>query len=849
MQNKTKSQQPSIVQYIIILLLGFTFLVYEVVWNRMLSLVIGATVSASTIVLVAFMAGLGLGAYFWGRKVHKSRRPGKLLGFLSLGIGVTGLLNYFLIKSYFPSLYHFFTDNNPGWISTEILMFIVASALLMVATFFMGGVLPVISKVIIRVNSGIAAKLGRIYAFETLGSTLGGLVTGFYFLGAFGQKNTLFFAVAINVMVAIFLFFSKTYNSTNKEVNASEKRNETQKAKGQKITPERRSKMRKTAVIATFLFGLSVLGLQLIWIRIFKIYLTNTSYSFALISSLVIAGLFAGSWIYKNYSSIINSYRVVMTNALVLFGGFSALGLLLLMNMPEWIMFPFREYLGNPVTKLIIMPAVASMVVVLPPTMISGFAFPLACRMYTSGSDDVGKSVGKIVATNSVGSVIGPLLTSFVLIPFLGVGVGILVFVLVSLLGSIYIAFGLADNFQLRILKPVIVVIAAALTFVIVYKPEIQILPPSFSQVDKDVVYYKETVEASLVVSKERSGDSEVKTSYVNNAVVIGSTYDAIKAVKMIGHLPFFAGLECEDVLVVGFGIGVTTSTIAVHPEVNSIDCIELAGGLKRAAVYYNDINQDVISDPRLNFIAGDGRHYLQYTSKKYDLISSDPTHPILGSANLYSQEYFQLCYDHLNKGGMVSQYLPLHKLTPEAFQGIIKTFHSVFEHSTVWLGHTHAILIGSTDPIQIDFNSWTTNISSIGRDPVFYTNPYHLAASLMLDGKRIMNFSTDLDINTDDLSYLEFFSNDCFDQENLNKNLSFLASNRSDVQATFVNIPDPFQMDRFITGNEYFIKSSMYFQSGAKQKSLDELRKAVRTNPENQEYPFLIKFYYNVPR
>jgi len=342
---------------------------------------------------------------------------------------------------------------------------------------------------------------------------------------------------------------------------------------------------------------------------------------------------------------------------------------------------------------------------------------------------------------------------------------------------------------------------------------------------------------------------SEVKTAYVNNAVVIGSTYDAIKAVKMIGHIPFFIGLECEEVLVVGFGIGVTTSTIASHDEVKSIDCVELASGLKDAAKFFSDINSNIINDPRLNFIAGDGRHFLQRTNKKYDLISSDPTHPILGSANLYSQEYFELCKAHLTENGMVSQYLPLHKLRPQDFQGIIKTFQSVFSEATVWLGHTHAILIGSKTPINIDFDKWEQNIASIGRDPVFYSNPYHLAASLMLDKTQIGQIDLEIKIDTDDLSYLEFFKASCFDDDNLNKNLVFLSNNRTDLNLIFSAIDDTEQMNRFIAGSKHFIQSSIYFQEGQQQKSLDELRKAVRVNPENQEYPFLIKFYFNVPR
>ncbi|OQX79376.1 MAG: hypothetical protein B6D61_03715 [Bacteroidetes bacterium 4484_249] len=185
----------------------------------------------------------------------------------------------------------------------------------------------------------------------------------------------------------------------------------------------------------------------------------------------------------------------------------------------------------------------------------------------------------------------------------------------------------------------------------------------------------------------------------------------------------------------------------------------------------------------------------------------------------------------------------------PEDFKGIIKTFRSVFPGATVWLGHTHAILVGSVEPLKIDFAEWEKNISKIGKDPVFYTNPYYLAATLMLDNNIIEQFSEDIEINTDDLSYLEFFSPSCFDKDNLNKNISFLSQNRADINRTFNNIDDSEKMQRFIEGNRYFIKSVEFFQNGEKQKSLNELRTAVKVNPENQEYPFLIKFYYGVPK
>jgi spermidine synthase len=834
--------------HLIIFLSGFTFLIYEVVWNRMLSLLLGATVSASTIVLVSFMAGFGLGAFFWGKYAGTSKKMGQLLSFLLFSLGVLSLLNYILIKYPIPMLYGYFSGKGLSVTGIEIIVFTLVSLLLMVSTFFMGGVLPVVSKIVIQSKAQISTGLGKIYAIETLGSALGGLVTGFILLGSIGQKNTIFLAVILNLVLALTLLLSKKFNSGFEKEVTETAIDSSQKSKRKKNHTEI-SNDKKAALLSTFIFGFSILGLQATWIRIFKIYLTNTSYTFALISSLVILGLFVGSWLFKKYSGQIKNYIYTMLKALIALSVILGIGLLLLVKMPEFIMFPFRDLLGNPFVKLLIMPMIAALLIVFPAAGVSGYAFPLACRMFSSESREISHSVGLVLTVNTIGGVAGPILATFLFIPFIGVGVSILLFMLLIMLVGIFLSFQLDANRNIKPFKYILFAASLVLLITVIIKPQIRILPPSFSQAEKEIMFYKETVEASLVVGKEKSAGSEVKTTYVNNAVVIGSTYDAIKAVKMIGHLPFFAGVDCGDVLVVGFGMGVTAATIASHPEVKTIDCVELASGLTEAAKFYKDINNDVIHDPRLSLIPGDGRHFLQRTKKKYDLISSDPTHPILGSANLYSHEYFELCKIHLKPGGMVSQYLPLHKLTPENFQGIIKTFYASFPNTTVWLGHTHAIFIGRGEPAQIDFKEWKKNISEIERDPVFYSDPYHLAAGLMLDGEIIKNFSSEIKINTDNLSYLEFFTPSCFDEDNLNKNITFLSENRVEVNEVFSSIDDPQKMERFIRGNQNFIKSAISFQNGEKQKSLDELHEAVKVNPENQEYPFLIKFYYNVDR
>jgi len=193
----------------------------------------------------------------------------------------------------------------------------------------------------------------------------------------------------------------------------------------------------------------------------------------------------------------------------------------------------------------------------------------------------------------------------------------------------------------------------------------------------------------------------------------------------------------------------------------------------------------------------------------------------------------------------MVSQYLPLHKLRPGEFLGIIKAFETVFPHSTVWLGHYHAVLLGGMNPLSIDFAQWSDNVQKLGDDKHFYVNAYHLAATLMLDGPGIAELGAESPVNTDDKSYTEFFNPDCLLEENIGRNLKFLMQSRRGFESVFKEIPRQDLMERYLEGNRLLTESLYYKLQRDDKRSLDFLKQAVMANPEDQEFPFLIKLYF----
>lgn len=818
----------------VIFLAGFSFLIFEISWNRILGLYLGSTVFATTLVLSTFMAGIGFGGMFWGRYIHNNPNKQHLLAFIFASISFFGMVNYFVFQNVLPGLYEVLSHTS--LFLRELIVYFVAFTFLMLATFFMGGVLPLLAKTIIHSDNKLGNNLGRIYGLETLGSSIGGLLTGFFFLGNLGQQNTLFLAVVILFLIALLVWRFIPLQISDLEDDAT-LNSQSKKTKNKTVDYS------KPALLLTFICGFTIVGMQVVWIRILKTYLTNTSYTFALIASLVILGLFVGSWYYKMKSKAFRNpmrllFRLLFAMALLI-----VLGLILLLNLPEVMLLPLNALFDTHFTRLLIIPAFISLIVIIPVAAISGYAFPLAIDLYTHSYKSVGENVGKIMWVNALGSFFGPVVVAFLFIPLAGAGRSILIIFILLMIVTYLITLRM-DKSQRQISGIIIVFMSLVSFFAMLSGWKMQILPPSFHVENKKVIDYRETLQGTIVVGEASSEKFSVKSTYVNNASVIGSSYDAIKAVKMVGHMPFFAGLKCEKALIVGFGIGVTTSAIAAHDEIKRIDCVELVPGLQKAATYYSDLNNNILHDSRLHIYGGDGRHFLQSASGKYDLISSDPTHPVLGSGNLYTQEYFELYKKHLTSNGMVTQYLPLHKLNKEDLLGLIKTFHSVFPNSIVWLGHYHAVLMGSMNPIKIDFEEWAKRIAKLPKDIYFYSNPYHLAASLIYDSQAIENFDKSIKINTDDHSYVEFFDFSVFEEANLPDNLAYLNFSRDGVWRVFYNVPDRMMLKRFVEGNKLMTRGLEGMLRNNRRLLFNQLQKAIRINPENEELPFLVKLY-----
>jgi len=229
---------------------------------------------------------------------------------------------------------------------------------------------------------------------------------------------------------------------------------------------------------------------------------------------------------------------------------------------------------------------------------------------------------------------------------------------------------------------------------------------PTYNE-DRKLLYMGEGMNASVAVTEMSDG---VRNFHVSGKVEASTGPRDMRLQRMLGHLPALLHPQPRSVLIVGCGAGITAGSFVVHPDVERIVICEIEPLIpKRVAPYFGKENYNVVNDPRVIMIYDDARHYVLTTREKFDIITSDPIHPwVKGAATLYTQEYFELVKQHLNPGGLVTQWVPLYESNSGVVKSEIATFLDIFPNGTIWSNDDNGagydiLLLGQTGVMKIN--------------------------------------------------------------------------------------------------------------------------------------------------
>ena len=149
--------------------------IYEIDWIRMLALVLGSATHAFELMLSAFILGLALGALWIRSRIDRLRNPVRTLGVVQWVMGLLALATlplYVASFDWIATLMTTFARTDHGYVGFTAARYALCLAIMLPATFCAGMTLPLITRTLIRSGSGEAA-IGRVYAWNTLGSIVG----------------------------------------------------------------------------------------------------------------------------------------------------------------------------------------------------------------------------------------------------------------------------------------------------------------------------------------------------------------------------------------------------------------------------------------------------------------------------------------------------------------------------------------------------------------------------------------------------------------------------------------------------------------------------------------------------
>ena len=700
--------QRSPIVYFLFFLSGITALTYEIVWTRMLTLVFGHTVFSVSVVLAAFMAGLGFGSYLFGHAIDKlsanstdsSSTALLVYGWIEILIFVSGGLLSLIFANFAEvySLFHSFLPESPAL--QNFLRVVFSFTLMLIPTTFMGATLPLISKYCVTDDKRIRKQVSLLYALNTLGAAFGCLITGFFLMGAFGVLQTVLMAATGNLIIGISAL--SIYKENGGIVKFS-----LPKIRLPRMgwTPEQKFWMG-----ISFICGFTALAYEVLWTRLLVFSIASTVYSFSMMLTVFLLGIFLGSLLLIPFSSKIkNSHTILM----VLQGGIGIYVIGSIYGIESILSPPWNAYnLGNPAMAFwnYFRDSAALMLV---PTLLLGMCFPLLIQLIANKHENIGQATGQIYAANTMGAIFGSLFSGFLFLPHFGSQASLALLATINLFIMVLL-FRTSGYLTLTIRKAMTMVFVALILFINMSIPND--LFNSFFMRDSagkrninKLIYFEEGLSDTVAVFKDEYGllDPSAKRLITNGISMSASNMIATRYMKLFAHVPILLVDKPDDVLVVCFGTGQTTGAAGIHPRVKTVDSLELSSSVINAGKMFADQNHDVLSNPKVNFVIQDGRNHLLTTHKFYDVITSEPPPPRTAfTVNLYTKEYYELQKRKLKPGGISAQWIPLHSQGEEEVAMHFKTFQSVFPYTMGWLSVANEILIiGSDQPIKIDFN------------------------------------------------------------------------------------------------------------------------------------------------
>ncbi|MBN2442414.1 MAG: fused MFS/spermidine synthase [Spirochaetales bacterium] len=834
---------------------GGCSLIYEVIWRRLLKLIIGNTTYATSITIAVFIGGLALGAFLVRNRADKIKNKIKVYGIIEGAISLFALLIpvfLWLVDFLYKTIYRTFS---PPSAVILILQIFISSLILLIPAVLMGSTLPILSGWLIKKSELTGFKSGLLYSFNTLGALVGTYIAGFYLIRLIGIYYTYYIAVGLNFIIALSAFLISIIEK---------KKAETSKIKRIKIKMQK-EKQKKSFIpiyvnIFLFINGFVALGYEILWMKTVVHYLKAEIYVFSAILTIYLFGYaigsHIGSWITKKIKNYLFLFAIIT----------QLIGLSGILYIPYLIQLPvFQATWLKPLGAFLLQQEgyyihlLYSFLLFFIPSILMGLCFPLLIQMRAKYSENIGNTIASAYSINTAGCVFGSLIAAFLFIPIFGSQISIQIFGFIAIFAGLLIILLLSKLYQKIILVPIAVF---SLLFFIFY-PEsefIEWVNINEGQGQRQVQLLDIIEGINTTASVHQYVDDKTKVITTAGINVAGDSRLLRQTQKVQGHFPVILHGNPKKVLTVGFGSGELTKTLTFH-NIPDISCVEIAPEMVvLSKKHFSHINLGDDLEKKVKMIYMDAKNYIHLTDTKYDVIMNDSIWPgyFAESSSLYTKEYFIDGKRILNDDGIYSTWLPINMPTLSLLS-IVKTFYEVFENTLLFYPHNefsqHILLVGQKNAHKYSYTNMKNEymkenvINSLKLIGIEDIN--HVIDFILADYSSLKELTKAFPINSDYFPVVEFDvgrGKTNFDFFITQRQLKFFMDNTNRVDYSHLisfNDPDELEKEKILNdlyksqqANDFLLKS--YFPISLEVKR-DLIRYALEIDPHN---PDIIRQY-----
>lgn len=703
---------------------GSTGLAYQVTWFKRFAHVWGSSSLGFASVTASFLFGLGLGAYWIGRRADGLDRPLRWYGVCELAIAALALVIPFEIQWLVGLSAGYYAHLPAAPVGRYLVQFAITLLVVGPPCVLMGGTLPLMIRELTARDGSLDQATGWLYAINTFGAAAGCLLAGFYLLPKFGLLSTNLMAAALNLTIGLLSLLASRLPRARlaRFVPAAASPGD----------PSRYGSL-GGLFIAITLSGLGSLILEMAWGRQLALAVGGSTYAYSAMLFVVLLGIAAGSLVFH-----VGLRRVASRQLLPII----VIGVLALTCMlgASWLPQLSRymglhqvgriTFAGNALTCVS-----AAAWLELVPALAMGILFPLFVHLTHRTAAAAGRTVGDVYAWNTFGSIAGASLTALLLFPSIGTA------------GSVALATGLYVCALLLVLpwcsgRQRLIGVACLLAgagavgrILVPMDPLLTNLGMYLHGLPKasegyESVYFAEGASSTVLVS--RLNEKTVSLRVNGKADASDNPVD-MRMQLGLAYFPRFLKLDATDVLIVGFGSGTTSGASLLFPGTR-VTCCEIEPAVYGAAACFAKVNhrpgerteaflqaqalgrsgpggiltagqkRQIADQAGFRIVFGDGRTFLQGSDERYDLILSEPSNPwIAGVSNLFTLECFAAARQHLKPGGVLAQWIQTYNLSISDYLMIVRTLARQFPHCGVMvLGNgLDTVLLGSEQPLR----------------------------------------------------------------------------------------------------------------------------------------------------